>query len=75
MPGEADAWQKRYVKIVKRLGKGNKVEEIMVCITEDIQLVVNHHAVKSARPEQMRLLEEIVKEMKSAQSSPPEEES
>jgi hypothetical protein len=74
LPGKADTRQERYVKIVKRLGKGNKVEELMVCITEDIQLVVNHHAVKSAGPEQMRVLEEIIKEMRSVQSTLSEEE-
>ena len=72
--GKADTWQQRYVKIAKRLGKGTKVEELMVCITEDIQLVVNHHSVRSAQPEQRRVLEEIVKEMRSVQSSLPEEE-
>ncbi|KAK5263058.1 hypothetical protein LTR96_011509 [Exophiala xenobiotica] len=75
LPGEHDAWEKRYVKVVKRFGKGNKVEELMVSITEDVQLVVNHHAVKSAKPEQMAELEKIVKEMKSVRPSLPEEES
>ncbi|KAK5280119.1 hypothetical protein LTR14_012284, partial [Exophiala xenobiotica] len=75
LPGEHDAWEKRYVKVVKRFGKGNKVEELMVSITEDVQLVVNHHAVKSAKPEQMAELEMIVKEMKSVRPSLPEEES
>jgi RNA processing factor Prp31 len=74
LPGKADTRQERYVKIITRLGKGNKVEELMVCITEEIQLVVNHHAVKSAGPEQTRALEEIIKEMKSVQSSLSEEE-
>ena len=74
LPGKADTRQERYVKIVKRLGKGNKVEELMVCITEDIQLVVSHHAVKSAGPEQRRALEEIIREMRSVQPSLSEEE-
>lgn len=74
LPGENDAWEKRYVKVVKRFGKGNKVEELMVSITEDVQLVVNHHAVKSAKPGQMAELENIVKEMKSVQSSVPEDD-
>lgn len=47
----------------------------MVCITKDIQLVVNHHAVKSMGPDQMRVLDDIIKEMKSMQSSSDEEES
>lgn len=74
LTGPADTWQQRYVKIAKRLGKGSKVEELMLCITEDIQLVVNHHAVKSARPDQVQDLEKIINEMKSVQSSPDEEE-
>ncbi|KAK5399989.1 hypothetical protein LTR06_011355 [Exophiala xenobiotica] len=73
LPGENDAWEKRYVKVVKRFGRGNKVEELMVSITENVQLVVNHHAVNSAKPEQMAELEKIIKEMKSARSSVPEE--
>lgn len=74
LPERGDTWQQRYAKVAKKLGKGSKVEELMVCITEDVQLVVNHHAVKSARPEQMHALEEIIKEMRSVQSSLPEGE-
>ncbi|OAL39847.1 hypothetical protein AYO20_00759 [Fonsecaea nubica] len=66
LPVENDGWEKRYAKVVKRLGKGNKVEELMVSIAEDVQLVVNHHAVQSAKPEQISELEKIIKEMKSA---------
>ena len=75
LPSENDAWEKRYLKVVHRLGKGNKVEELMGSITEDVQLVVNNHAVKSAKPEQNAELEKIVQEMKSVKSSVPEEES
>jgi hypothetical protein len=63
------------MKLVRRLGKGNKVEELMVSITEDVQLVVNHHAVESAKPEQLAVLERVIKEMKSVKSSIPDEES
>jgi N-terminal domain on NACHT_NTPase and P-loop NTPases len=75
IPLKEDEWEKRYLKIFKRLGKGNKVEELMISITEDVQLVVNNHAVKSATPEQNTKLGDIVKEMKSVKSSIPEEES
>lgn len=74
IPAENDAWEKRYVKIIKRFGKGNKVEELMISITEDVQLVVNHHSVQSAKPEQIFNLDNIIKEMKSVRSSVPEEE-
>jgi hypothetical protein len=75
IPGENEAWKKRYVKVIRRLGKGNKVEELMALITEDVQLVVNHRAVQSAKPEQNAELKNIVKEMKSIQPSILEEES
>jgi N-terminal domain on NACHT_NTPase and P-loop NTPases len=75
IPGENDAWKKRYLKVIRRLGKGNKVEELMASITEDVQLVVNHHAVQSAKPEQNTKLEDIIEEMKSIKSSMSEEES
>ncbi|KAI2822751.1 hypothetical protein CBS133816_9241 [Aspergillus niger] len=75
IPGEKDTWEKRYRKIIKRLGNGNKVEELMASVTHDVQLVVNHHAVKSAQPETNIELENIIKEMKSLKSSVPEEES
>jgi N-terminal domain on NACHT_NTPase and P-loop NTPases len=75
IPGEHEVWKKRYLKIVRRLGKGNKVEELMASITEDVQLVVNHHAVQSAQPEQNAELKKIIKEMKSVKPSVPEEES
>ena len=75
IPGEKDTWEKRYFKIVRRLGKGNKVEELMISITTDVRLLVNHHAVNSAKPEQNAELDNIIKEMNYAKSSVPEEES
>ncbi|KAK5548612.1 hypothetical protein LTR46_011963 [Exophiala xenobiotica] len=75
LAGERDAWEKRYVELVKRLGKGNKVEELMVSITEHAQLVVNHHALNSAKPGQIAARGKIIKEMQSSRSSLPEEES
>ncbi|KAJ5358313.1 uncharacterized protein N7496_010726, partial [Penicillium cataractarum] len=75
MPGEKDKWEERYFKVVRRLGKGNIVEDLMIAITEDVQLIINQHAVNSATPEQRRMLESIVHEMKSLPPSMPEEES
>ena len=75
IPGENDGWNSRYLKILKRLGKGNKVEELMISITEAVKLVVNFQGDKSATLEQITKLEDIIKEMKSVKSSVPEEES
>lgn len=71
MPGENDKWDKRYLKALRRLGKGNKVEELMASITEDVQLVVNHNSVQSATVRQNLELDNIIKEMKSIESSVP----
>jgi hypothetical protein len=65
IPGESDTWKKRYLKVLRRLGKGNKVEELMRSITEDVQLVANHNVVQSANPQQNLELENIIKEMNS----------
>lgn len=74
IPGEQDTWKKRYLKIARRFGKGNTVEELMLSVTEDVQLVVNHRAVRSAKLEENNELENIIKEMKSIKPSLPEEE-
>ncbi|KAJ5442003.1 hypothetical protein N7445_005010 [Penicillium cf. griseofulvum] len=74
IPGAKDGWRKRYSKILKSIGKGNKVERLMASITEDIQLLVNHHAVTSVQPEQNLQLEYILREMKSLESSTSDDE-
>ncbi|MCJ1476741.1 hypothetical protein MMC13_005410 [Lambiella insularis] len=66
---EADGWEQRYIKIVRRLGKGNKVEEFMKSITEDVQHVVNHEAVQSVRPEQSQQLDSILRDLRGLESS------
>ncbi|KAJ6051504.1 TPR repeat protein [Penicillium canescens] len=74
IPGESDTRDQRYLKILRRLGKGNKVEEIMLGLTEDVQLIVNLDVVKSANQHQNAELENIVQEMKSIISLAPDEE-
>jgi hypothetical protein len=69
IPGERDTWEKRYAKVIRRLGKGNKVEELMASLTQDVQVIVNHIATNSVMLEQNIELEDILKEMKSVQSS------
>ncbi|KAJ5300306.1 uncharacterized protein N7443_005308 [Penicillium atrosanguineum] len=65
VPGESDTREQRYLKILRRLGKGNKVEELMLGLAEDVQLLVNHDAVKSANREQNSQLEDTINEMRS----------
>lgn len=75
MPGQSDTWRKRYLKALRSLGKGNKVENLMVGLAEDVQLIVNHDAVRSANQQQNVGLEDIITEMESVISSVPDEES
>ncbi|KAJ5520025.1 hypothetical protein N7463_000478 [Penicillium fimorum] len=75
VPGENDTREKRYLKVLRRLGKGNKVEELMLGLAEDVQLLVNHDAVKSASQSQNSELEAIINEMKSVISGPENESS
>jgi hypothetical protein len=74
IPGEKDTWEKRYLKIIRRFGKGNKVEELMAVLTQDVQLIVNNDVVNCATSEQNVQLENIIKEMRSVKSSAAEED-
>jgi hypothetical protein len=66
-------WQERYTKVVRRLGKGNKMEELLKAITADVQQVVNNDAVRSAGPEQHQQLGKIIHELQSLDSSTSDE--
>ncbi|KAL4788755.1 P-loop containing nucleoside triphosphate hydrolase protein [Aspergillus venezuelensis] len=74
IPNQSSPWQTRYAAIVRRLGKGSKVEELMKAITEDVQIIVNHQAVKSADSQQNVKLEQILRELESLESSLPEDD-
>lgn len=49
MIGEKTSWEDRYKKVVQRLGKGHKVEDLMAALTADVQHLVNHNLVCSVR--------------------------
>ncbi|KAK2874987.1 hypothetical protein FQN49_001887, partial [Arthroderma sp. PD_2] len=72
--GEKDGWERRYLKAIRKLGKGNKVEELMISITKDVQLLVNHHAVKFTDGGRDSKLGDMIKEMKCVESSVPDDE-
>ncbi|BAE64782.1 unnamed protein product [Aspergillus oryzae RIB40] len=42
-PTDSVSWRQRYSKIVHRLGQRNKVDLLMIAITQDVQLLVNYH--------------------------------
>lgn len=69
IPEESDTREKRYRKVVQRFGKGNGIEEPMTDLTQDVQLLVNHHGVRPVRPEQNAETAHILEELKSLKSS------
>jgi hypothetical protein len=73
-PGEKSAWRKRYAKVVRRFGQGNKVDDLMMTITQDVRLLVNNEAVMSASSSQNMELENILKEIQSVKHSTLEDE-
>jgi hypothetical protein len=64
VPSETDTREQLSLKIFRRLGNGNKTEKLMIGLAEDVQLLVNHDAVKSANREQNASLEDTINEMK-----------
>ena len=69
IPSRGEQWYERYSKVARRLGKGNKVEELLKAIAEDTQNLVNYHAVKSASPSLYAKLEDFVNGMNSLKPS------
>jgi N-terminal domain on NACHT_NTPase and P-loop NTPases len=65
-----DQWWERSRIVAQRLGEGSKVEELMKAIAEDVQNLVNYHAVKPANPTLYKKLEEIIKETALLAASP-----
>ncbi|KAE8322332.1 hypothetical protein BDV39DRAFT_218643 [Aspergillus sergii] len=63
-PTDSFSWRQRYSKIVHRLGQRNKVDLLMIAITQDVQLLVNCESIGSVTPSQNTELETILNEMK-----------
>ncbi|KAE8309804.1 hypothetical protein BDV41DRAFT_580211 [Aspergillus transmontanensis] len=63
-PTDSVSWRQRYSKIVHRLGQRNKVDSLMIAITQDVQLLVNCDAIGSVTPSQNTELETILNEVK-----------
>lgn len=64
----------RYKKVTRRLGRGSKVEELMMLITQDVQKWVNHYIVESIGPDLSARLDEIIAEMRSVEPSLPSDD-
>ena len=69
IPGSGVDGFKRYRMLMKRLGKGNKVEELMQSVAESSQHLTNFHLVKSIQPNLSNKLDQIINTMRTAPSS------
>lgn len=79
MHGDKDGWLERYRSVLKRFGKGNKVEELVLKMNKDHQQIVDNVLVHSATSQrsaiesEMTKLKEIIEELELLPSSLPEE--
>jgi hypothetical protein len=64
---------KRYYNIVKTLGRGNEVEDLMKGILVDVQLLAGNQAIKAASGAQVDELAEAIKELSEIPPSVPKE--
>ena len=69
LPVEGERWDRRYKKAIRKFGKGKKVEELMLGLTQDVQLLVNQKVVMPVDPKQETELKEIIEDMKNAPPS------
>ena len=63
---------KRYYKAVKACGKGNKVENLMNGILEDVQLLACEHGTKTATEAQQEQITQAIAEVLALPPSVPE---
>jgi hypothetical protein len=73
LPGEDANRLRRYQKAVRTLGKGGRVEELMICILADIQLLAENRSMGAATEEQFEQLLGAIEEIKKLDPSLPEE--
>lgn len=64
-----DKWYDRYMRALSTLGKGDKVESLMGEILKDVQVIACEKLEGTATDDQLKKLEEAIKEMKEIPSS------
>ncbi|KAL8793856.1 MAG: hypothetical protein Q9195_003582 [Heterodermia aff. obscurata] len=72
IPGDGASRLERYRKSVKVLGKGNKVEDLMKAILEDVQLLAGEHCMRVATASQQTGISKAITDISALPSSVPE---
>jgi len=68
LPEEDASRMERYLKAVRTLGKGNRVELLMKGMLEDVQLLADSHSMRAVTTEQA---EQIVQALSDVSALPP----
>lgn len=69
MPGKDTKRLKRLRTAVKSVGKGERVEQLLLSISEDTRVLASYHSVQAARPDLMADLEKLIEELQNAEPS------
>lgn len=72
IPGDEASSRERYWKAVKALGKGNKVEDLMKGILEDVQLLSCEHGMRFATLSQQTQISQAITDVSAIPASVPE---
>ena len=73
IPGDGASSTKRYWKAVKALGRGNKVEDLMKGILEDVYLLACEHGMRFATLSQRTQVSQAITEVSALPASVPED--
>jgi hypothetical protein len=72
-PGDASRAE-RYLKAVKTLGKGGKVETLMHGMLQDVQLLASNYGMKTVTTEQIEQITTALKDVSEIKASVPDSE-
>ena len=72
-PEDDDMRLERYYKAVKTIGKGNKIENLMKGIMEDVQLLACERGIKIANKSRIEQVSAAITEVAALPSSVPEQ--
>ena len=73
IPGDGASSRERYWKAVRVLGKGNKVEDLMKGILEDMELLAGEHCMRMATATQQTPISQAIADVSALPASVPED--
>ncbi|KAI7766967.1 hypothetical protein LZL87_013944 [Fusarium oxysporum] len=74
LPGEDASRAERYLKALKTVGKGDRVELLMKGMLEDVQLLASNHGMETVTTSDLEQITEAIKEISSMPPSAQEKD-